>query len=190
FSQADQSTTRRFGGTGLGLAICKHLVDMMGGRIWVEDSRPGKGTTMCCTVRLKVAREALPHRRELLEQVGPLLKDMRVLVVDDNQVSREILAEMLRYFQLDVALAANGESGRGPLHRAGEQPRDLVLLAWRMPGLTGGQASRRIRRGPAADCKPEGVRLPAYGREDVMTLADKGGVDVSLLQPVSHATLL
>src|SRR5690606_41797500 len=77
FSQADQSTTRRFGGTGLGLAICKHLVDMMGGRLWVEDSRPGKGTTMCCTVRLKVAREAMAHRRELLEQVGPLLKDMR-----------------------------------------------------------------------------------------------------------------
>ena len=190
FSQADQSTTRRFGGTGLGLAICKHLVDMMGGRIWVEDSRPGKGTTMCCTVRLKVAREALAHRRELLEQVGPLLKDMRVLVVDDNQVSREILAEMLRYFQLDVAVAANGESALDTLQRAGEQPFDLVLMDWRMPGMNGDQVIRLIRRDPVIDRKPKVVMVTAYGREDVMTLAEKAGVDGFLVKPVSPSTLL
>src|SRR5690606_21144068 len=180
----------RFGGTGLGLAICKHLVDMMGGRIWVEDSRPGKGTTMCCTVRLKVAREALAHRRELLEQVGPLLKDMRVLVVDDNQVSREILAEMLRYFQLDVAVAANGESALDTLQRAGEQRCDLVLMAWRRPGMNGDQVIRRIRRDPVIDRKPKVMMVTAYGREDVMTLAEKAGVDGFVVKPVSPSTLL
>ena len=110
FTQADQSTTRRFGGTGLGLAISKHLVELMGGRIWIEDSQPGKGTTMCCTVQLRIAEQAEAHRRALVAQTGPLLQGIRVLVVDDNDVSREILSEMLRFFQLDVSVAADGQS--------------------------------------------------------------------------------
>jgi C4-dicarboxylate-specific signal transduction histidine kinase len=98
FTQADQTTTRRFGGTGLGLAISRQLVELMGGRIWVEDSQPGRGTTICFTVQLKIARQAQVRQRELVEQVGPMLAGIRVLVVDDNEASREIMAEMLRFF--------------------------------------------------------------------------------------------
>ncbi len=115
FIQADQSTTRRFGGTGLGLAICKNLVELMGGRIWVEDSQPGQGTTLCFTVRLGIAQAAQARRRELVEQAGPLLKGIRILVVDDNEVSREILAEMLRFFQLDVGTAPSGPAALAAL---------------------------------------------------------------------------
>ncbi len=190
FSQADQSTTRRFGGTGLGLAICKHLVEMMGGGIWIEDSQPGQGTTVCCTVRLKIAQQVKAHRRELLEQAGPLLKGIRVLVVDDNEASREILAEMLRYFQMEVKVAANGETAINLLETTIEPPFDLVLMDWRMPGMNGDEVTRRIKIDPAIAYQPKVVMVTAYGREDVIKLAEQAGVNGILVKPISPSTLL
>ncbi len=190
FSQADQSTTRRFGGTGLGLAICKHLVEMMGGGIWIEDSQPGQGTTVCCTVRLKIAQQVKAHRRELLEQAGPLLKGIRVLVVDDNEASREILAEMLRYFQMAVKVAANGETAINLLETTIDPPFDLVLMDWRMPGMNGDEVTRRINTDPAIAYQPKVVMVTAYGREDVIKLAEQAGVNGILVKPISPSTLL
>jgi PAS domain S-box-containing protein len=190
FTQADQSTTRKFGGTGLGLAISKHLVELMGGRIWIEDSQPGHGTTICCTVQLRVAQQAEARRRELFAQTGPLLKGIRLLVVDDNEVSREILAEMLRFFQLQVDSAGDGASAIRLLESAGEQPFDLVLMDWRMPGMNGDEATRRIHTNPNITRQPKIVMVTAYGREDVMLLAHQAGVDGFLIKPVSPSSLL
>jgi two-component system sensor histidine kinase/response regulator len=190
FNQADQSTTRRFGGTGLGLAICKHLAEMMGGRIWIQDSQPGKGTVICCTLAFRIPRNADDHRRNLLEQAGPLLKGIRALVVEDNKVSREILVEMLRIFQLDVAAAANGESAINLLERAVDRPFDLVLMDWRMPGMNGDEVTRRIRANPVIEHQPKVVMVTAYGREDVIGRAERSGVNSFLVKPVSPSTLL
>ena len=190
FSQADQTVTRRFGGTGLGLAISKQLIEQMGGRIWIEDSQPGKGTTLCLTLPLAIAERSLAHRRELVEQVGPLLKGVRVLVVDDNEASREILAEMLRFFHLEVATAASGTEALATLEGASARPFDLVLMDWRMPGMTGTEATQRLHRSSAIAAKPKVVMVTAYGREEVIRLADQAGADGFLIKPISPSTLL
>ncbi|HJX58410.1 MAG TPA: response regulator, partial [Thiobacillus sp.] len=190
FTQGDQSTTRRFGGTGLGLTISKSLIELMGGRIWVEDSRPGQGTTVCFTVHLQIALHAQARQRELVEQAGPLLKGIRVLVVEDNEVSREILAEMLRFFRVDVDTAPNGPAALAMLQSAAANPYDLVLMDWCMPGMNGDEATQRIHRDAAIPRQPKIVMVTAYGHEYVIHLSEQAGVDGFLVKPVSPSTLL
>lgn len=188
FTQADQSTTRKFGGTGLGLAISKLLVELMGGRIWIEDSQVGKGSTFCCTVQLQIAEQAQARHRALLEQAGPLLQGIRVLVVDDNEASREILAEMLRFLRLEVSVAAGGAGALKALKEA-VQPFDLVLMDWRMPGMNGDEVARLVHADTALR-QPKIVMVTAYGREEVIKMADQAGIDGFLVKPVSPSTLL
>lgn len=190
FIQADQSTTRRFGGTGLGLAISKHLVEMMGGQIWVENSQLGKGTTICCTIQIQISQEAETHHRNLIEKTGSLLKGVRVLVVDDNEVSREILSEMLRSFQLDVTEVTNGSDAIQQLEIAHKNPFELVLVDWRMPVMNGNETTRRIHNNNLIVKQPKIIMVTAYERENAMQLAKQSNVNGFLLKPVSPSELL
>ncbi len=190
FTQADQGTSRRFGGTGLGLALCKTLVEMMDGRIWIEHSEPGRGTTFCFNVRMGVAGETLARQQAMERSIGALLADVRVLVVDDNAASREIISDMLRPFHLRIDCVASAAAALNRIHQTGAEPYDVVLMDWKMPGMNGDEAIRRIRADTDLALQPKVIMVTAYGSEDVMHAAGRAGIDGFLVKPVSPSSLL
>jgi CheY-like chemotaxis protein len=185
FSQADTSTTRKYGGTGLGLTICRSLVDMMGGEIRAE-SELGRGSTFIFTADFGRSEQM---EKKVLEP-SPYLRGMRVLVIDDNVTSREILMGMLESLSFEVSLAVSGEEGLKELEDAsGKRPYDLVLMDWKMPGMNGIEASRRIRNHPGLAKIPTIIMVTAYGREEIMRQADQLGLEGFLIKPVSPSVL-
>jgi two-component system sensor histidine kinase/response regulator len=143
FAQADGSTTRTYGGTGLGLTISSQLVQQMGGRIWVE-SVVGEGTTFHFTACLPV-RES--HAPDAHPADPGALADMRVLVVDDNEVNRRILHQTLSNWRMQPLEVASGQQALAELQRAVRSgaPFPLVLLDGMMPGMDGFAVAQRIR---------------------------------------------
>lgn len=185
FSQADMSTTRKYGGTGLGLTISKRLVNMMGGEIWVE-SEAGKGSEFIFTVKFGLARKF--SRRRLEPSVD--LRGMRVLVIDDNASSREILQSLLETMSFEVTVAASAEEGIAELEKkANTRPYRLILMDWKMPGMDGIKATELIKNLPSLPQKPKVIIATAYGREEVMQRSERVGVDGFLLKPVGQSVL-
>jgi signal transduction histidine kinase/CheY-like chemotaxis protein/HPt (histidine-containing phosphotransfer) domain-containing protein len=182
FSQADSSTTRRYGGTGLGLTICARLVGLMGGRIWLE-SEPGRGTTFHATVQL---RAGAPSTAAAAALEPERLDGLRVLIVDDNATNRHILQEMLRNWRMVPTVADGGEAALVELARASEsgQDFDLVLLDAIMPGPDGFQVAQRIKQGTTI------MMLSSADRHADAARCREHGIARYLVKPIKQSDLL
>lgn len=186
FSQADSSTTRKYGGTGLGLTISKRLVEMMNGEIWVE-SEPGKGASFIFTACFKARPDEIRKKLSLSED----LQGMRVLVIDDNESARDILKNALESLSLEVRMASSGSEGITKVEGADEErPFNLIIMDWQMPEMNGIRTSEIIKKHPKLKHIPKIIMLTAYGREEVIRQAKDAGLDGFLVKPMNPSLLL
>jgi signal transduction histidine kinase/DNA-binding response OmpR family regulator/ABC-type amino acid transport substrate-binding protein len=175
FQQAESSTSRKFGGTGLGLAISKRIVEMMGGRVWIE-SEPGKGSTFAFTVEAGRGRE---------ENRGPPdpnmnWRNVRLMVVDDDPVVREYFLEIARGFGVFCDTAADGREALDLIERNGAY--NIFFVDWQMPGMDGIELTHRIKE--KGNDNSIVIMISAAEWNNIEDEAKKAGVDKFLHKPL------
>jgi PAS domain S-box-containing protein len=185
FSQADESTTRKYGGTGLGLSISKAIVEMMGGDIEL-DSRLHHGTTLHFTAWFDLG-QAVPARTVLPQAIN----GMRVLVVDDNAAARAILREDLGALPVEVDLAADGKAALAAIRGSdASHPYDVVFTDLRMPQMNGVELIREVKTPGALRSVPRMVLVSAYDAADVQAHPGSDLADAFLPKPVGMSRLV
>jgi CheY-like chemotaxis protein len=190
FSQAEASTTRRFGGTGLGLSISKRLVTLMGGELAL-DSVLGQGSTFHFTITLPVAEQEINQQRlPAPRQPGPL----NVLIADDNAVARELLGHMARSWGWQVDLAANGAQAIERVQvraQTNQAPYQAIFMDWEMPGMDGWETLTRLRQTLAGSAAPISVMVTAHGRDALSqrSAQERASLSAYLVKPITASML-
>ena len=187
FTQADNSTARKFGGTGLGLAISQRLVEMMNGRIWVESAGEGYGSTFHFTARFGALTE--PVGKRALSPAS-LLRDLPILIVDDNSTNRHMLSRMLHKWSMRPITASGGEEAIEILRRQRRSgdPIRLMLLDCQMPGMDGFETAARVY--DDAELAVPIIMLRSAGSPGDAVRRQRSGIPVYLNKPVRQEELL
>ncbi len=188
FSQADNSTTRKYGGTGLGLSISTRLVSMMGGKIWVE-SKLGQGSTFHFTIGLEVPNSPKPIE---IGRIAPpeILRGVKVLIVDDNRTNCRILEGMLKRWEMRSTSVESGDAALWTLIEAQttNQPFSLVVTDMHMPGMDGFTFIERMRERPELSAAIVMMLTSAGHRGDAVRCQELG-VSAYLLKPIRQSEL-
>ena len=185
FTQADASTTRRFGGTGLGLAISKHLAEAMGGEMKVT-SRPEEGSCFSFSITCDLQPDAEQKPTHLKE-----IPSLNVLIADDNLHAREIMLKMIESFGYTGDLATDGREALDMLSAAlaAGKPYDLACIDWQMPELDGVETLSQYHQQPGAS-HTKSIIISAYGRQSFDWLQQQSGIDELITKPTNPSTLL
>jgi len=183
FTQGDESVTRRYGGTGLGLSISRRLVQMMGGTIAVRGAL-GRGS--CFTFTLDVGRVGEPREFDVQR-----LERWRVLVVDDQEISCVVLRNLCQSWGMHIDTASSGAEGlvKVAAARADGRRFDVLLVDWKMPGMSGIEMLRRLRETEPADALPLAIMVTAYSQAQLLRDAGEMPIDAVLIKPIVPSAL-
>ena len=183
FQQADTSTSRKYGGTGLGLSICYRLTELMDGEISVQSKR-GEGSTFRFVLPFQ-----LPKKQDIA--LNETQEKLRVLVVDDNSLAREVLAKTTQNLGWDTQVVRSGEEAIAVMEEKQHEGRyfDLVLMDWKMPGLDGVNASEEIRARLPESAMPIIVMVTAGEKDKLLRHSSISSVDGIILKPVTESAL-
>jgi len=185
FSQADTSTTRKYGGTGLGLSISKKLSELMGGSIGVESSY-GAGSSFYFTGVFK-------YRSEKKHVIIPAeIKELNILIVDDNATSRDVLSAYVQDFSFNAIAVDNGTEAIQLIRKLKTEKKtgfDLILMDYSMPGLNGFQTAEKINEILNITDRPKYILVTSYGRDEILNGVDRAGFEGFILKPVNQSLL-
>jgi len=184
FSQADDSVTRQYGGTGLGLAICKQLCELMHGFITVK-SEPGEGSEFTFTIQLQVASD------EVMQSGRADVSDLHALVVDDMEVARAVMSDALDALGINCDTVASGEEALKRVSQAEkkQRPYDIILMDWKMPGMDGITASKKIREHISGKI-PQILMITSHDKEALKAIDVDNIIDRYIEKPVNPSALI